>query len=260
MVIVEPRQHAHLGYVLRNFDQHMPQRYDLYVFHGQSAAEYARQAAAGIERHRAVHFIPLPADDLSADEYNALLKSPAEFWDKIDAENVLVFQTDSVLCGASSHSIAEFETLGYIGCLAASDGDAGPESHWRRTHPAYAFWGAGGLSFHHRSAALHCLAAFGHLVPPSYPEDLFFSECVMLGYGRPPPNASWVAAFCTQDAFVKRSFGAHRVHDRLLWAGDMFDFLMYCPENVPLLLPESHHTPDASDFFWGAWRQARFPM
>ncbi len=210
-----------------------------------------------------------------------------------------MFQTDSVLCGASSHSIAEFETLGYIGCLAvsgqlvlsiaqapepawtgkegsaampitvhplplnclqASDGDAGPESHWRRTHPAYAFWGAGGLSFHHRSAALHCLAAFGHLVPPSYPEDLFFSECVMLGYGRPPPNASWVAAFCTQDAFVKRSFGAHRVHDRLLWAGDMFDFLMYCPENVPLLLPESHHTPDASDFFWGAWRQARFPM
>ncbi len=83
MVIVEPRQHAHLGYVLRNFDQHMPQRYDLYVFHGQSAAEYARQAAAGIERHRAVHFIPLPADDLSADEYNALLKSPAEFWDKV---------------------------------------------------------------------------------------------------------------------------------------------------------------------------------
>lgn len=83
MVIVEPRQHPHLGYVLRNFDQHMPPRYDLYVFHGQAGAAHARQAAGGIERRRAVHLVALPADDLSPDDYNALLKSPKEFWNKV---------------------------------------------------------------------------------------------------------------------------------------------------------------------------------
>ncbi|KAL4458192.1 hypothetical protein ABPG75_013057 [Micractinium tetrahymenae] len=262
MVVVEPRQHGHLGYVLHNFNKNMPPRYDLYIFHGQSTGAHARGAAAGIERRRAVHFVSLPVDDLSADAYNELLKSPAEFWDKIDAEHVLVFQTDSVLCSASPYTIADFEPLGYIGCIAAPDGDAGPDSHWRRTHPLYAYWGSGGLSFHRKSAALQCLAARGPpRVPTTYPEDTFYSECVTLGHGSPPPGAAWTAAFCTQDTFVKRSFGAHRIHDRLGWFRDMFDFLVYCPEAVPLLLPGPDHnlsSVDAADSFWGAWRQACF--
>lgn len=148
-------------------------------------------------------------------------------------------------------------------CLQAPDGNVGPDSHWRRTHPFFPFWGAGGLSFHRKSAALQCLAARGPpLVKPNYPEDLFFAECVTMGFGRPPPNASWVAAFCTQDAFRARSFGAHRVHDRLNWFQDAFDFLLYCPEAVSLALPGPEHVSsslDASDSFWGSWRQARFP-
>lgn len=36
MVIVEPREHPNLQYVLENFDRLMPLHYDLYVFHGKT--------------------------------------------------------------------------------------------------------------------------------------------------------------------------------------------------------------------------------
>jgi hypothetical protein len=46
MVIVEPRKHHHLKYVLDNFDAHMPLDYDLYIFHGPAAGALTRGAPA----------------------------------------------------------------------------------------------------------------------------------------------------------------------------------------------------------------------
>lgn len=42
MVIVEPRAHPDLQYVLENFDKNMPLYYDLYIFHGKSYGGCAR--------------------------------------------------------------------------------------------------------------------------------------------------------------------------------------------------------------------------
>ena len=144
-----------------------------------------------------------------------------------------------------------------------SDADAGPDSHWRLVNPLFPFWGSGGLSFHRKSAALQCLAARGPpLVPTNYPEDTFFAECVTLGHGTPPPNTSVLAAFCTQDYFGAQSFGAHQARTRLEHMNAPLDFLVFCPETVPLLQPGPVHdlsSFDADELFWGVWRQARFP-
>lgn len=217
MVIVEPRRHPHLPYVLRNFDANVPPHYDLYVFHGASHAEFARQCVRGLRR-RAV-LVPLDVDTMGADGYNALLKSRA-LWDAIDAEHVLVFQSDAVLCSKSKETLKNFEHLGYVGC--AYDARAGRGTHWK----PHAFWGVGGLSFHRKSAVLTCLARSQH--PPWFAEDVFFSDCVDEGVGQRPQPAD-LPRFCSQNTFLAQSFGAHKVH-AMMRPRDKARFLEYCPE------------------------------
>ena len=229
MVIVEPRRHKHLRYVIENFDAHMPPEYDLYVFHGASSTDFARECVSGISQ-RKVYLRRLRSDNMTADEYNAFLKNARDFWGRIDAENVLVFQTDAVLCGQSAKSIRDFEQLGYVGC--AYDDRAGPGTHWGKEN---AFWGVGGLSFRKKSVALACLAGSrGTTNTTNTPEDVFYSNCVEAGHGRKPAGGSELASFCSQNNFGDRSFGAHRLHDMM--AKDQLPaFLEYCPAARPLV-------------------------
>lgn len=229
MVIVEPRRHKHLQYVLDNFDANMPPSYDLYVFHGKSAGEYARAAAAGVgaRQRRRVFLVPLEVDNLNVDEYNALLKDPARFWGRIDAENVLIFQTDAVMCSKSDYKLADFEHLGYVGCAYSTR--AGRGTHWGDR----SYWGVGGLSFRKKSAALACLAALPH--SRTTPEDVFYSECVDAGYGARPRDGTQVSQFCSQAQMNHKSLGGHRVKDGMD-GPTLARFVDYCPEVKPLLL------------------------
>ena len=226
MVIVEPRKHKHMRHVVENFDANMPPEYDLYVFHGKSAEAFVRDATSGVRRRR-VHLRPLDTDNMTADQYNAFFKDPAAFWGRIDAENILIFQTDAVLCGRSRQSIRDFEQLGYIGC--AYDARAGAGTHWGKD----AFWGVGGLSFRKKSAALACLA---RLKAPdtTTPEDVFFSNCVEAGHGLKPRDGLQLSSFCSQNNFIAHSFGAHRIHD-MMAKDQLAEFLQYCPEAKPLV-------------------------
>ena len=227
MVIVEPRKHKHMRHVVENFDAHMPPEYDLYVFHGKSAEDFVRDATSGVRR-RQVHLRRLETDNMTADEYNALLKDPAAFWGRIDAENILIFQTDAVLCGQSKRSIRDFEHLAYIGC--AYDARAGPGTHWGKD----AFWGVGGLSFRKKSAALACLNAGPNAGSTTKAEDVFFSNCVEAGHGLKPEDGLQLSSFCSQNNFLAHSFGAHRIHD-MMAKDQLADFVEYCPEARPFL-------------------------
>lgn len=232
MVIVEPRRHPQLKHVVENFDRNMPKHYDLYIFHGASAGEYAARAAEAVAG-RVLHFVRLPTDNFTVNDYNAFLKSP-EFWNRVDAENVLVFQTDAALCGASSRKIADFEHLGYVGC---NFGDKmGRNTYWG-PHP---FYGVGGLSFRKKSVALKCLKNAA-TVAPDFPEDVFYSRCVENDtFGKQPRSAQEVSEFCSQGSFSADSFGGHRVE----WMNKQMlpRFLDYCPEARPLL-PTASPTP-----------------
>ena len=228
MVIVEPRRHRHLQHVLDNFDANVPPHYDLYVFHGKSSGDFARAAAAGVvgRRRRRVVLVPLDTDNLSVDEYNALLKDPARFWSHIDAENVLLFQTDAIMCSKTEHKLADFEHLGYVGCAYSTR--AGRGTHWG----SRAYWGVGGLSFRKKSAALECLAKMPH--QPADAEDVFYSECVEAGYGQRPRDGVQLSQFCSQAQMNHKSLGGHRVKDGMD-PGARARFVDYCPEALPLL-------------------------
>ena len=222
LVIVEPREHKMLKYVCENFDKHMSKSWDLYVFHGKSSGEYAREATAEIHG-RKIYLIPLETDNLDADGYNALFKS-LDFWNKVNAENILVFQTDAVLCPASEFKIKDFMKYDYIGCGSYAGAIGNKKEVWANEYSkGNSFYGVGGLSFRKNSFQKQCIRKYPGIAA-DYPEDVFYSNCVEQSANK-PESSEVLANFCTQDTFVKRSFGAHKT-----WTmKNPGDFYTFCP-------------------------------
>jgi len=223
LVIVEPREHEYLQYVCENFDKNMDKTWDLYVFHGKSTGDFALKATAGI-KGRKVNLIPLETDNLDGDGYNALFKS-LDFWNQVDAEDILVFQTDTVLCPASEFKIRDFMKYDYIGC-GSYDGAIGKKRDvWGKEYSkGNSFYGIGGLSFRKNSFQKQCIKKYPGIAA-DYPEDVFFSNCVETA--NKPESAEVLANFCTQDSFSKRSFGAHNTW--YMKKEDRESFYAFCP-------------------------------
>lgn len=224
MVIVEPRKHKMLKYVCENFDKNMCKSWDLYVFHGKSYEEHAREAVQGI-KDRKVHLIALEKDNFTADDYNILFKS-LDFWDQVKAEDILVFQTDAVLCPASRYKIKDFMHFDYIGCGSYNGAIGNSKSVWGNQYSRQnSFYGVGGLSFRKNSFQKQCIRKYPN-ISPGYPEDVFFSNCAENSPNK-PRTATDLANFCTQDSFSQPSFGAHKTW--YMKEGHSEAFFNFCP-------------------------------
>jgi hypothetical protein len=214
-----------LKYVCDNFDKNMCKSWDMYVFHGASAGEYAKRAVSEIQGRR-VHLIPLETDNLDADGYNKLFKS-IDFWDQVKAENILVFQTDAVLCPASKYRIRDFMKYDYIGCGSYNGAIGNKKEVWGKTDSkGNSFYGVGGLSFRKNSFQKQCIRKYPNIAE-NYPEDVFFSNCVENSPNK-PESATVLANFCTQDSYDQDSFGAHKTW--YMKDGHAEPFYAFCPE------------------------------
>jgi hypothetical protein len=216
MVIVEPRKHPFLKKVCENFDKNMPPDWDLYVVHGKLNATYAKNAVKNIQRPKV--FISLNVDNLTADTYNKLFKT-LSFWNKIKAENILVFQTDAALCSNSKFNINDFMKYDYIGCSRSYAFRNKPD--WGPTYKNSFFYGIGGLSFRKNSFQKKCIQDHPN-IDPYYPEDVFYSECVGKSPNR-PRSIRALQNFCSQSHGFK-SFGAHKTKKIKK------SFYQFCPE------------------------------
>jgi hypothetical protein len=204
----------------------MPPNWDLYIVHGKSFLQHAKDSVKGI--NRTIFFIPLQTDNLTANEYNYLFKQ-LSFWNKIDAENILVFQTDASLCGKSTFDINDFINYDYIGCPYGNG--YGKKLIWKTNHKDEFFYGIGGLSFRKKSFMKQCILK--NEIPKhyknkkNYPEDIFFSNCV--DKHKKPKSLKKLQQFCTQNKFTRKSFGAHKTLDIKK------SFYNYCPEAKELI-------------------------
>jgi hypothetical protein len=225
LVIVEPRRHGLLKTVIQSFSEWVPKDWTLYVVHGRNNKEFAREAS--VNQKRNVVFIELEHDNLNAGQYNQLLTNP-QFWKLIEAEHILVFQTDSMPCG-SPLDVKKFGKFGYIGC--AYDGNrAGKDSgYWGND----SFYGVGGLSLRRKSFMLECLKN----TKTNKPEDVTFSNCVdQLRFNR--PTSQDIGDFCAQSGwgeggYAPKSWGAHKIN--LMNESMRNTFLQYCPAASVLL-------------------------
>lgn len=106
-VIVEPRCHPDLELVLRNFAYMLP-NWSLYIYHSKHNEDYVKRIC---DYATNVHYICFTDDNIGIEEYNKLLLS-TEFYHSIDAQKILVFQTDSLIRKKGIESYLQYDYVG----------------------------------------------------------------------------------------------------------------------------------------------------
>ena len=197
----------------------MDPSWDLYVFHGKTKYDYADKCTKNITKRKKFLF-SLDTDNLTADEYNHLFKQ-LSFWNKVNADQILVFQTDTVLCKNSLYKIEDFMKYDYIGC--PYDGNYIGKNPYRAWGDNY-FYGIGGLSFRKKSFMLDCINR-NPSVDPNFAEDVFFSNCVNETNNK-PETIKVLNQFCSQFHWLEKSFGLHKIGG-IQNKNDLYSF---CPE------------------------------
>lgn len=188
-VIIEPRQHYALRFCTLNVMMHLPRsQWGLHVFHGNTNERFSRSALADID---GVRYTRLPYGVMTIPMYNDLLKSQA-FWVSMRADNVLLFQTDSLLLGTDIGS--------YVGRY---DYNGAP---WHQENERWSAMrdvlgregvGNGGLSLRTTASALNIIKQHGAASNSSENEDVFFVKHIV-GDGYRLPNRKTAYEFCLE--------------------------------------------------------------
>ena len=190
-VIVEPRKHPFLELVVKNIMYFLP-HWSLYIFHSTENQEFVR-TIVGPTNADTVHFHVVCPSNLTTREYNELLMSPS-FWNKINAEDILIFQTDSYIrrSGIESFLLHQFCMIG------------APWSWFgNRSHT-----GNGGFSLRKKSAMLRILAEHPYQ-NCRLNEDLYFNQgAVKLGMRVPSPDVS--KFFSVESIHADTSYATHQ--------------------------------------------------
>lgn len=214
-VIVETRKASSIEFVVNNFIKNTG--IPIQLFHGNNNLDFIMSTnIAKLVSEGKVCLTPLNVDELSSNNYNALLLSKG-FWENvIGRRKILVFQTDAVSCDSSDYVVDDFISYDYIG------------SKWSRYRNLgiIADGGNGGLSLRDWGKTYSCLDRF----PPERwcgGEDDYFAFHIELIGGKVGKGKE-CAKFSTQHEFLYCSFGAHKVS--CLSKKHEIAFLKYCPE------------------------------
>lgn len=224
-VIVEPRKHKNLVNVILNFNSILPDDWKIKLFHGNTAYDFVMNSELkDLYDSNKLLLQNLDVDNLNALTYSDLFKTK-KFWLDCLAENILIFQTDSVLCSKSKFKINDFMHFDYIGSV------------WSNIYDDRVHGGNGGFSFRKQSAMIECIER----IPPSkttntfdynkieeHQEDLYF----VLGLAKLNKKLATkqdCINFGAQHYFGGNSFGTHRFYD-FLPLEQRESFINYCPE------------------------------
>jgi len=184
-VIVEPRKHPALSFVLQNVANHLSSDWKILVFHGKDNKEYVSEIIGKMEDpSRFLKPIQLNIDNLSFEKYNAVLMSGA-FYNCIPTETILIFQTDTMILEPTQ--LQEFLSYDYVGA-PWKNGDVGN----------------GGLSLRKRSKMLIISSTVNHF---NINEDVYFSMQPVISLKK--PTFQEAKRFAVETVFYPSPFGIH---------------------------------------------------
>lgn len=114
-VIIEPRKHELLVPIVKNAMTVLGSDWKIQIFHGTGNLAFVTESELrdDIASGR-ILMSSLGVHNISQPEYSRLLLT-SYFWENVFGEIVLIFQTDSILCGASTKKIEHFLKYDYIG-------------------------------------------------------------------------------------------------------------------------------------------------
>jgi len=116
-IIVEPRKHKALEFVLNNVCDCLSDEWKVILFHGKNNNEYANEIITrlnSIYKNR-ISLVNLYVDNLNQQTYSHLLVNKNIIYDHIDTDMFLVFQTDSIILKENAHMINDYLNYDYVG-------------------------------------------------------------------------------------------------------------------------------------------------
>ena len=104
-IIVEPRRHAALEFVLTNFLENLSDDWNIIVFHGIQNIDYVANIVRKLEHFKTrITLHNLGVRNLTTPEYSRLFASRS-FYNNIPTETFLVFQTDTMIFPKNKETI-----------------------------------------------------------------------------------------------------------------------------------------------------------
>jgi len=190
-VIIEPRPHRALSYVLHNILAHLPEEWSVLLFHGTANQDFVANLIATeftAVQHRILPPLSLHTDNLTIAQYNKILMSTA-FYRCIPTEVFLIFQTDTMILHQNRHLLHEFLRYDYVG------------APWRN-----GVVGNGGFSLRRKSKMMEIcdkVPNYNYL----FNEDVYFTYQSVIRLHKP----HWKKAmtFSVETMFHERSFAVH---------------------------------------------------
>ena len=114
-IIIEPRCHPSLEFVLNNFTSNLNEDWGFIIFHGNLNYEYVNDIITKIPNYDVrIKLFNLNIDNLTIEMYNNLLKN-IDLYENIPTETFLIFQTDTLINPKYKHLIYEFIDYDYVG-------------------------------------------------------------------------------------------------------------------------------------------------
>lgn len=188
-VIVEPRRHKALGFVLQNFLTKLSEEWEIIIFHGIQNEDYIDELFRSELKdfiHR-LNKIKLNVENLSINQYSVLLQSPS-FYKCIKTEICLIFQTDALIL--NKDLINRFLEYDYVG------------APWIN-----GIVGNGGLSLRRIPKMIEICEKVPQNIINQLNEDIYFSYQNIISLNR--PSFQDAQKFSVETVFHEKSFGIH---------------------------------------------------
>lgn len=192
-LIIEPREHRALNFVLNNFLTNLSEDWSIIIFHGNQNIDYVKNIVENLEenyKNRILKLINLNIDNLTHHTYSDLFKFES-FYDHIPSETFLVFQTDCIILKENKDFINSCLEYDYVG------------APWVCSKQV----GNGGLSLRKKSKMLEIVKSKG-FVPNMY-EDIYFTSNIDPNISYNIPDYTIARMFSVETLFYDSPFGLH---------------------------------------------------
>lgn len=205
-IIVEPRKHPAMEFVLNNFFNNLDLRWNFMIFHGLDNEEWIKEIILKFPNDmQRVSLLNINVKNLTVNDYNKFIASKS-FVELIPTETFLIFQTDTMICQSEKDLIYEFIKYDYVG------------APWRKGLGSIGgYVGNGGLSLRQKTKMLEIInkvpykvkLAQPNLAKPNLAEDLYYCG---IYHKIPMYKPTWEQAklFSMETEYSSRAFGLHK--------------------------------------------------
>lgn len=189
-IIIEPRKHLAMEFVLENFMENLDERWSFIIFHGTQnekwLIEILNRNKNISKHHKRITLQNLGVENLTWNEYCSLMAN-YDFINSIPTEVFLVFQTDTMICKPYKDLIYDYIDYDYVGA-PWNDGGVGN----------------GGLSLRRKTKMLEIIKTVPYTI--GYAEDHYFYTSGMMKV----PTFEKAKEFSIEQVYSVRSFGIHK--------------------------------------------------